>query len=189
MKYPVTFLILFFSLGLLAQKPCEYATNVVDSIGSYKQTREYVVHERNFAGNEAYLFFSLVKVDSMPLLNLQFIQKSSDMIKVNCLDANSKIFLQLQNGQILTLLHTNDESCGTMIRIAEENKYSRVTTGAFMFMKGSIEALKSSPVSLIRIKFATEILDFVFKKELVSELTKQTYQPENYFIDYLKCVD
>ncbi|MDI1255725.1 MAG: hypothetical protein PSV16_06455 [Flavobacterium sp.] len=189
MKYSLAFLILFFSLGLYAQKPCEYASNVVDSIGSYKATKDYVVHERNFAGNEAYMFFSLVKVDSMPLLNLQFIQKSSDMIKVNCLDVNSKVFLQLQNGKIITLLHTNDESCGTMIRVAEENKYSRVTTGTFMFMKGSIEDLKSSPVSLMRVKFSTEILDFVFKKELVSELTKQTYQPENYFIDYLKCVD
>ena len=189
MKYPVTFIILFFSLGVWAQKPCEYASNIVDSIGSYKQTRDYVVHERNFAGNEAYMFFSLVKIDSMPLLNLQFIQKSSDMIKVNCLDANSKVYLQLQNGQIITLLHTNDESCGTMIRIAEENKYSRVTTGTFMFLKGSIDALKMSPVTLMRVKFSTEILDFVFKKELVSELTKQTYQPESYFIDNLKCID
>ncbi|MGK4568019.1 hypothetical protein [Flavobacterium sp. 3HN19-14] len=189
MKYPLTVIILLFSFAIFAQKPCEYATNVVDSIGSYKSTKDYIVHERNFAGNEAYMFFNLLKVDDMPLLNLQYIQKSADMIKVNCLDANSRVYLQLQNGQIITLIHTNDESCGTMVRVPEENKYTRVITGNFMFMKGSIEALKASPVTLMRVKFSTEILDFVFKKELTSEMSKQTYQPEKYFIDYLQCVD
>jgi hypothetical protein len=52
----------------------------------------------------------------------------------------------------------------------------------FMFVKGSIEELKSSPVSMMRIKYLTENEDYVIKKEFQSELNNEVYKPENYFI-------
>lgn len=189
MKYLVLAVICFFQFSLYAQKSCEYSTNVVDSMGTYKSTKEYLVHERNFAGRAAYIFFSLISDNGTPYLNFQYIQKSSDFLKASCFDANSKIYLQLLNGKVITLLHTKDESCGTMLPPDAEAKYSRIITGSFMFLKGSIEDLKSSPVTLLRVKFTTETLDYVFKKEFVSELTKESYEPENYFVNYLKCID
>jgi hypothetical protein len=64
---------------------------------------------------------------------------------------------------------------------------SRIIAGNFLFLKGSIEELKSSPIWEIRIRYATETVDFVVKKELISELMKETFTPETYFIDYLHC--
>lgn len=180
---------IFFQLTVFAQKDCDYGTNVVDTIGSYKATKDYLVHERIFAGNSTYIFFSLINADGTPYLKVQSINKSKDFIKAVCFDITSKIYLQLANGKIVTLLHTETETCGTMVRIEEENMNTRVLTGDFMFLKGSFEDLKSSPVSLIRIKSVTETQDYIFKKELVSELMKQSYYPENYFMDYLKCIE
>lgn len=182
-------LFIFFQFSAFAQKECDYSTNVVDSIGSYKATRDYLVHERIFAGNATYIFFSLVKADGTPYLKVQTINKSADFIKANCFDANSKIHLQLVNGKIVTLIHTETETCGSMVRVQEENKNTRILTGNFMFLKGSFEDLKSSPVSLMRIKSVTDTQDYIFKKELVSELMKQSYYPENYFMDTIKCVE
>ena len=42
----------------------------------------------------------------MPYLNLQTIQKSESFIAANCMDENSKLYLQLMNGKIITMLHT-----------------------------------------------------------------------------------
>lgn len=184
----LTFFILL-QLTVFAQKDCDYSANVVDTIGSYKATKDYLVHERVFAGNSTYIFFSLINADGTPYLKVQTISKSTDFIKASCFDINSKIYLQLANGKIITLLHTETETCGTMVRVEEENKYTRILTGDFMFLKGSFEDLKSSPVSLMRIKSVTDTQDYVFKKELVSELMKQSYYPENYFVDYIKCVE
>ena len=39
------------------------------------------------------------------------------------------------------------------------------------------------------MKFAGETIDYPFKTEFTAEMDKKTYQPENYFIDYLKCVE
>ncbi len=39
-----------------------------------------------------------------------------------------------------------------------------------MFMKDSSAELKKSPVSIMRIKYGTETIDYIIKKELVSEI-------------------
>jgi hypothetical protein len=57
-----------------------------------------------------------------------------------------------------------------------------------MFLKGSIEELKSLPVSMMRIKYLTENEDYVIKKEFQSELNN-VYKPENYFINNLGCIE
>jgi len=41
---------------------------------------------------------------------------------------------------------------------------------------------------MMRIKYLTDIDDYVMKKEFQSELNKQVYQPESYFINNLKCI-
>ena len=58
-----------------------------------------------------------------------------------------------------------------------------------MFVKGTIQDLKSSPVLFMKIKYALETVDYAFRKEFTSELNKETYYPETYFMDYLNCVE
>jgi hypothetical protein len=181
-------LILLINISLFAQKNCEYSTNIKDSIGTYKSTKEYMIYEKNFAGNKSYIFFSLVSTDGTPALNLQLIQKSKDFMKANCFDKNSKIFLQLNNGKIVTLVHADQENCGTMVR-DDAGFDNRLLTGNFMFMKGSIEDLKSSPVNFMRIKYFTDVDDYVLRKEFTAEMNNQVYQPDSYFINYLRCIE
>jgi len=82
----ITFLL---STTLFAQKPCEYSTNVKDSLGTYKTTKEYMMYEKNFAGNKSYIFYSLIVTNGTPTLNLQLIRKSKDFMKANCFDSAS----------------------------------------------------------------------------------------------------
>jgi hypothetical protein len=187
MKHALLLFFFLISSHLFAQKPCEYTANITDSIGTYKSTKEYMIYEKNFGGNTNYIFFTLALTDGLPTLNLQLIQKSKAFLKANCFDKESKLFLQLNNGKIITLLHIDQENCGTMIR-DDKGFDNRILTGTFMFLKGSMEDLKNSPVNLMRIKYLTDIDDYVMKKEFQSELNSQVYQPESYFINYLKCI-
>ncbi len=178
----------FLSLNTFAQKDCDYATNIKDSLGTYKLTKEYLISEKIFAGTSSYIFYTLSLTDGLPTLNVQLIQKSKGFIKANCFDKNSRLYLQLNNGKVITLVHTNLEYCGSMIR--DENGFdNRVIVGNFMFMKGTMEDLKSSPLSLMRIKYLSDTEDYIVKKQLVSELNGKTYQPETYFINNLKCIE
>ena len=176
------------TFSLFAQKQCDYGTNVVDSIGSYKVTKEYMISEKNFAGTSSYIFFSLALTDGVPTLNIQLIQKSKGFIKANCFDKNSKLFLQLNDGNIISLIHKDQENCGTLLR-DDKGFDNRVTTGEFYFLKDSFEKLKSSPLSLMRIKYLTDLEDYIIKKEFTSELDNKVYQPENYFIKNISCIE
>jgi hypothetical protein len=179
---------LLMNLSLFAQKPCEIDANVNDSIGSFKSTKQYMVFERSFAGNAMNIFFSLTNTNGILGVEAQQIQSSPEFIKANCFDANSRIYLQLNNGKIITLLYVGNETCGTLLR-NEKNENIRIVSGSFVFSKENFEELKISPVTFIRIKYVAETLDYPFKTGFVSVLDKAMYEPEKYFMNYMKCIE
>lgn len=188
MKQLITLTFFLLTFTAFAQKPCEYSANVTDSIGTYKITNEYLMGEKNFAGTSSYIFFSLAQTDGLPTLNLQLIQKSKDFMRANCFDKNSKVFLQLQNGKVVTLLHIDQENCGTLIR-DDKGFDNRVNTGIFMFLKDNFEELKKSPVNIMRIKYLTSTEDYIVKSELTSEMNGKVYKPDTYFMENIRCVE
>jgi hypothetical protein len=188
MKQLITLTLFLLTFSAFAQKPCEYSTNVTDSIGTYKITNEYLISEKNFGQTFSYIFFSLAQTDGLPTLNLQLISKSKDFIKANCFDKNSKVFLQLENGKIVTMLHMDQENCGTLLR-DDKGFDNRINTGIFMFMKDNFEELKKSPVQIMRIKYLTDVEDYIVKSELVSEMNTKTYHPNTYFMENIRCVE
>ena len=188
MNNPALVLFLLANITAFSQKPCEIDTNVSDSLGTYKLTKQVIVFERSFAGNSTDILFALSNTSGVLALETQQLQSSAGFIKANCFDTNSRIYFQLNNGKIVTLLFAGNETCGTLIR-NNKNENSRVMSGSFVFSKENFEELKVSPVTFMRVKFAGETIDFPFKTQITTELDKKTSQPENYFIDYLKCVE
>lgn len=180
--------LLFINFFVFAQKPCELETNVTDSLGTYKATKQQLIYERNFAGNSTNIYFNLAASNGVLTLDVNKITRSSDFIKADCFNKNSKIFLQLSNGKIITLLKIGNETCGSLIR-SDDGKNNRILSSSFVFGKENYEYLKSAKVTFMRIQFAGETVDFPFKTVFVSEMDKKTYQPENYFINYLKCIE
>ena len=188
MKFLLSGISLLCCLFVTAQRPCEFSANVTDSIGSYESTKEYMVFEKNFAGKSTYVFNSFVVTDGMPLLNVQFLEKSDGFIKAKCLDKNSKLYIQLNNGKIVTLLHIDKSDCGNLIR-DDKGMNNRILSGYFMFRKEDFQELKKSPVSFIRVKFGAETEDFIYRKAIKSEMNGELYEPESYFINYFHCLE
>lgn len=176
------------SMVSFAQRPCDFSTDVKDSLGTYKSTKEYLVYEKNFGGSSSYIFYSIIVSDGTPILQVQLLDKSSEFIKAKCFDKNSKIYLQLNNNKIVTLLHADQESCGTMVRDAQGIN-NRVLSGYFLFRKDDYEDLKKSELSFIRIKFGAESADYMMRKAFKSELDGQIYEPESYFLNYFHCLE
>lgn len=187
MKKFTILIALFISIPSFAQSDCEYSTNVKDSMGIYKSTINYVMHEKVFGNSQTSIFFSLINADGLPSLSMQIIQKSAEFIPAKCLDKSSKIYVQLQNGKIISLLGLDVETCGTFVRNNNEN--CRIVSAYFLFLKDTMEELKKSPIAIFRIKYAGETIDYIAKETLVSEVDKKTYHPDHFFMDYLKCIE
>jgi hypothetical protein len=187
MKKYLTIVFLFSIQFFNAQKDCEFSTNITDSIGSYKSTKSVLMHERNFGGNEKSIYFSLINSDGLQSLNIQIIQKSNDFSPASCFDERSRVYFQLANGKIVSLISVNESNCGSSLVI--DNKNCRVLNGYFVFVEGTVEELKKDSITLMRIKYATETLDYIVKDQLFSESDRSVYKPATYFVDYLKCID
>jgi hypothetical protein len=181
-------IILLLNVAAYAQKPCEIDQNVADSLGTFKSTKASMIYERNFAGNSTNIFFSLTNNNGILGLEAQFLQRSQDFIKATCLDNSSRIYLQLSNGKVVTLLHAGGDTCGSLI-MGDDKINNRVMTGIFVFTKENFEDLSTSPVTFMRVRFAGETVDYPFRTELIAEMDKVKYEPENYFINYLKCLE
>jgi hypothetical protein len=188
MRKYVLALMLLTNLIALAQKPCEIDADINDTIGSYKSTKQYMVFERSFAGNSTNVFFSLANTNGVLGVELQLLQRSNEFIKTSCLNSSSKIYIQLQNGKIVSLVYAGSDTCGSLLR-DDKNINNRIITGTFLFAKDNYEDLKTSPVTFIRIQFSGETADYPFKTGFVSVLDKKMYEPEKYFMDYIKCIE
>lgn len=170
------------------QKNCEFDLEEKTDSTYFKKTPDYLIHEKDVTSTKDFVFFSLVNSDGTPYLNFQLLQKSNDFIRSNCFDNNSKISLQLTNGKIVTLLSAG-EVCNQMIYNEKEKKNIRLLNNYFLFSKDAYEELKKYPVSLMKVNFVAETIDYVFKKEIKSATIKGEYYPETYFMDFLKCVE
>ncbi|UUC44430.1 hypothetical protein [Flavobacterium cerinum] len=187
------FLSLFFLFSLYSYSQtikCEYDYNEKTDSTLIKKTPDYLIHENVFGTTSSFIFFSLVNSDGTPYLNLQILKKSKDFIKATCFNANSRIFVQLSNGKIVTLINSSDTNCSNLTYNSAERDNISIVNNYFLFSKDGYEDLKKYPISLIRVKFASETIDYVMHKELRSDTFKEmVYNPEDYFMNYLKCVE
>ncbi|MGV3459524.1 MAG: hypothetical protein ACO1N9_03600 [Flavobacterium sp.] len=175
--------------GMAQNKECDYSVNSKEDGKEIRTTKEYMMYERVFGGTSTFVFFSMTIADGLPLLNFQLLAKSKDFPKAQCFDKASKIYMQLENGKVVTLINALDtESCAGLMYDSENQNNIRVLTGTFLFTKGSLEELEKSRVTLLRVKYATEQADYSIRKELTSETNTTKYTPESYFMNNLKCL-
>lgn len=189
MKKLLLLALLIFSFSASAQdKDCEYSIISNEDGKELKSTRDYLMHEKIFAGTSQFLFFSLSNNDGIPVLNIQLLAKSKEFPKVYCLDKASKIYIQLTNGKIITLISATEDQCSGLVYDSSEKNNIRILSGNFFFTLGSLEELEKTSISFIRIKYVNETVDYPVKSELDSESMKQKYYPDTYFIKNLKCI-
>jgi len=182
-------MILILGVSTYAQKSCDYSVAPTKENNYLKTTKDHLMYEKVFGGTSSFIFFSLTNSEGVPMLNFQLLAKSKEFPKIHCFDKDSKIYLQLANGKIITLLNAlSDENCSGLVFDDAEKNNIRILATTFLFTKGSLEELEKSPVTMMRVKYSTDMVDYPVRKELSSETMKEKYQPETYFVNNLRCI-
>jgi len=187
------FILFFLLISCLttAQKTCEFDFEVKNDSVNYRETKKHLIYERIFGKKTNYAFISLLNDGGYPMMNFQKVQKSDSFIETECFDKEARIYLQLTNGRIYTLLHTDQDVCSVRVPDIEGHKLNiRVLNTSFFFMEDDYEELKKYPVTLLQIRFSTgEKSSYVMEKELVSKNLEITSNPEKIFVDYYPCIE
>jgi hypothetical protein len=187
----ITLLSLFLLLYTqsYAQKPCEYSINIKDSLGTLKETKSYLVYEKVFGNKAQLIFLKLISDNATPLLGVEVIQKSTEFIAPKCLNKDSKVYFQLSNGKIYTLIIASEEACDNLIYNNEEKQNNRFLSAKFYFRKDDYEAIKKYPIITMRINYAGETEDYILPKQLISEKIEGFFEPDDFFINNFYCLD
>lgn len=168
---------------------CKYKLDTKNEVVQLKITNEYLIHEKLFMNNGEFIFFSMAATEGVPMLIVHIYQRNNYFTKPLCFDYKTRIYFQLNNGDYITLINTGDETCGPLEIDKNTKKHIRKLTGNFIFTEGAYDKLKESGVSLMRIKFAREVVDYFVQKELHSQVYRGNFEPENYFINTADCVE
>lgn len=169
-------------------KDCKFAVEDTTKGQELRTTPDYLMYERTFAGSSQFIFFSLSNSQDLPIINFQLLSKSKDFPKMYCFEKDARVYVQLANNKIVTLIYAGEGQCAQLIYDEIEKNNIRALSGAFLFMKGSIEDLESSTITFIRVKYSGEMIDYPIRSELISESMKKTYKPDSYLKENLKCV-
>jgi len=182
---------LFISCFSTAQKLCDFDFEVKNDSINYRETKKHLIYERIFGKKTNYAFVSLVNDSGYLMVNFQKVQKSDSFIETECFDKDTRIYLQLNNGRIYTLLHIDRDVCSAKIPDINNNKLNiRALNTSFFFMEDDYQELKEFPVALLQIRFATgEKSTYVMERELVSKNLDITSNPDRIFMDYYHCIE
>jgi hypothetical protein len=189
MKLHLTFTLLFIQTLVFAQKPCEYVTNVIDSIGTLKETKACLVYEKVFGNTTQFIFLSLITDNGTPYLSLNLIQKSPDFIAPKCLNKDSKIFLELSNGKTYKFVNYSDLQCAQLVYNKDEKMNNRFLSVNYMFLKDDFDDLKKYAINFMKIEFSSETIDYYIAPELKSEKGMGVFEPEKFFMNNFKCIE
>lgn len=188
-NYILTLVVFAFTVISNAQKPCSYTEDFMDSIGSFKKTKEILMYEKVFGNSQEFIYFSLINDAQTMMLNMNIIKKDSQFIPTECFDTSSKMFIQLNNKKIIPLFFADHESCSNLIDVSDSKQYVRLLTGYFLFPREIYKELKEHPIEFIRIKSTRGTKDFYVKDLLVSEVFTESSQPVKFFMDHLHCIE
>ncbi|SHI86876.1 hypothetical protein [Flavobacterium terrae] len=189
MRFYIIALLTLAQFITFAQKqPCKFEINTTDSLGVYKETPSHLVYEKVFGNSSQLVFLSIGSDNSTPFLKLQIIQKSKDFIIPKCIDKNSRIYFQLTNGKIYTLVNASNDKCDNLIFNETDKENNRLLDCTFLFLKNDFEDLKKFPIMLMKIKLASDEKEYIISKELISEKINTKSNPESFFIDNLHCI-
>lgn len=184
--------LLVFSLNLISlaqNKDCSIDFEEKTDSTYIKKTTDFMLHEKVFGNATELVMVSILNNNGTVLLSLQMIQKSPEFIPAFCFDKSSKIYFQLNNGKIITLLNVSEDTCASNSFDTETKNNIKVITNYFVFVSENYQDLKTSPISLMRIKYLGETKDYAVRTELKSEILNKTVNPSLFFIDNLNCID
>jgi hypothetical protein len=58
-----------------------------------------------------------------------------------------------------------------------------------LFLKDNFDDLKKFPISMMRLKLASDTQDYVLQKVLRPEKVEGIFEPENFFINSFPCIE
>ena len=188
MKYNLLLPLLCMYCFAAAQSTCDYKINVDTQEEIFQLTQESLIDFTVREKKTIFVYFSLMKQDSVKSVVLSISLNSQEIPPVICYNKKSRISFKLEDSTYVSAPYLGVDVCARQSK-GENTMHNSTSEASFYLDSLAVERLSKSPIESLRIGSLNTNFDLKLIEVISNEQLANPIYPKEFFINTLPCIE
>ena len=188
MKYNLLLPLLCMYCFATAQSTCDYKINVYTQEEIFQLTQESLIDFTVREKKTIFVYFSLMKQDSVKSVVLSISLNSQEIPPLICYNKKSRITFKLEDGTYVSAPYLGVDVCARQSKL--ENTIHNSTSEASFYLDSLAQKrLSRAPIESLRIGSLNTNFDLKLVEVISNDQLANPIYPKEFFINTLPCIE
>lgn len=188
MKYNLLLLLVCIYCFATAQSTCDYKINVDTQEEIFQLTQESLIDFTVGDKKTIFVYFSLMKQDSVKSVVLSISLNSQEIPPLICYNKKSRITFKLEDGTYVSAPYLGVDVCARQSKV--ENAIHNSTSEASFYLDSLAQKrLSRAPIESLRIGSLDTNFDLKLVEVISNDQLANPIYPKEFFINTLPCIE
>ena len=188
MKYNLLLLLVCIYCFATAQSTCDYKINVDTQEEIFQLTQESLIDFTVREKKTIFVYFSLMKQDSVKSVVLSISLNSQEIPPLICYNKKSRITFKLEDGTYVSAPYLGVDVCARQSKL--ENTIHNSTSEASFYLDSLAQKrLSRAPIESLRIGSLNTNFDLKLVEVISNDQLANPIYPKEFFINTLPCIE
>ena len=188
MKYNLFLLLVCIYCFATAQSTCDYKINVDTQEEIFQLTQESLIDFTVGDKKTIFVYFSLMKQDSVKSVVLSISLNSQEIPPLICYNKKSRITFKLEDGTYVSAPYLGVDVCARQSKL--ENTIHNSTSEASFYLDSLAQKrLSRAPIESLRIGSLNTNFDLKLVEVISNDQLANPIYPKEFFINTLPCIE
>ncbi len=188
MKYNLLLPLLCMYCFATAQSTCDYKINVDTQEEIFQLTQESLIDFTVGDKKTIFVYFSLMKQDSVKSVVLSISLNSQEIPPLICYNKKSRITFKLEDGTYVSAPYLGVDVCARQSKL--ENTIHNSTSEASFYLDSLAQKrLSRAPIESLRIGSLNTNFDLKLVEVISNDQLANPIYPKEFFINTLPCIE
>ncbi len=188
MKYNLLLPLLCMYCFATAQSTCDYKINVDTQEEIFQLTQESLIDFTVREKKTIFVYFSLMKQDSVKSVVLSISLNSQEIPPLICYNKKSRITFKLEDGTYVSAPYLGVDVCARQSKL--ENTIHNSTSEASFYLDSLAQKrLSRAPIESLRIGSLNTNFDLKLVEVISNDQLANPIYPKEFFINTLPCIE
>jgi hypothetical protein len=188
MKYNLLLLLVCIYCFATAQSTCDYKINVDTQQEIFQLTQESLIDFTVGDKKTIFVYFSLMKQDSVKSVVLSISLNSQEIPPLICYNKKSRITFKLEDGTYVSAPYLGVDVCARQSKV--ENAIHNSTSEASFYLDSLAQKrLSRAPIESLRIGSLDTNFDLKLVEVISNDQLANPIYPKEFFINTLPCIE
>ena len=188
MKYNLLLPLLCMYCFATAQSTCDYKINVDTQEEIFQLTQESLIDFTVREKKTIFVYFSLMKQDSVKSVVLSISLNSQEIPPLICYNKKSRISFKLEDSTYVSAPYLGVDVCARQSK-GENTMHNSTSEASFYLDSLAVERLSKSPIESLRIGSLNTNFDLKLIEVISNEQLANPIYPKEFFIKTLPCIE